>query len=497
MKTENLISLYQGALALEENNISSNQIKLKKQEVSTLAALCNDLIDCHCTIKDFDGFIANYTIKQINKEFDLLRFSDSLIINIELKSAVNLNNIENKISEQLQKNHYYLKSLGIPLRLFAYTEDGRFFEYDLKTASLIQINSMVVASCLQEQIVNYTIDPDKLFIPSNYLISPFNTTDKFINNEYFLTEHQRTIKNDILAKLNTDSFFYYFIHANAGTGKTLLIYDIAKEIQSQSKTSTIIHCGYINFGQSELTLLHNWSIRSIKTVKEYTISAILDRCDVLIIDESQRITKNQLDLIIDKTTEYQIPIIFSYDVKQKLGKNEGKDIQKYISSNYPKIPCYEGKLTNKIRTNKEIASFITNLFFIGRSTPYLNYKNITINYFSSMKMLKDYADYLSQDGWEILTYTSSLYTNTDPFIKLSHLSPSNSHSVIGQEFSKVVCVMDSTFYYKENKLSAKKSYYNALGMLYENVTRVINELMIIVYDNPALYETILKLKNHE
>ena len=78
---------------------------------------------------------------------------------------------------------------------------------------------------LLAQAVNYSIDSDKLFVPSNYLISPFNNTQRFIRDEYFL---------------------------NAGTGKTLLMYDIAKTIQNEGKSPIVIHCGKLNAGHERL-----------------------------------------------------------------------------------------------------------------------------------------------------------------------------------------------------------------------------------------------------
>ncbi len=39
---------------------------------------------------------------------------------------------------------------------------------------------------------------------------------------------------------------------------------------------------------------------------------------LVLIDESQRIRDNQLEVILNKSIENQIPIIFSYDVKQFL-----------------------------------------------------------------------------------------------------------------------------------------------------------------------------------
>ena len=54
--------------------------------------------------------------------------------------------------------------------------------------------------------------------------------------------------------------------------------------------------------------------------------------------------------------------------------------------------------------------------------------------------------------------------------------------------------MDDNFRYNENKLSAKKGYYSAQGMLYQIVTRVVDELKIVVLDNPSLYLKLLEIK---
>ena len=45
-------------------------------------------------------------------------------------------------------------------------------------------------------------NPDVLFNPSDYLVSPFNSTDKFTNNQYFLTGQQEDIKNQVFKIVN-------------------------------------------------------------------------------------------------------------------------------------------------------------------------------------------------------------------------------------------------------------------------------------------------------
>ena len=95
---------------------------------------------------------------------------------------------------------------------------------------------------------------------------------------------------------------------------------------------------------------------------------------------------------------------------------------------------------------------------------------------------------------QIIVITS--LRDKDPYDTLSEICDKNAHDVIGQEFSKVVFAMDENFEYSEaNKLTARNGYYSARGMLYQIVTRVVDELKIVVLDNPKLYLKLLEIKS--
>lgn len=95
----------------------------------------------------------------------------------------------------------------------------------------------------------------------------------------------------------------------------------------------------------------------------------------------------------------------------------------------------------------------------------------------------------------MITFTTSL-KEPDPYEKLTSFAEKNAHDVIGQEFSKVAFVMDDNFKYSDTgKLLATRSYYSAQGMLYQIVTRVVDELKIIVLNNPELYYQLLRIKS--
>ena len=495
MKPENLLCTFQGAAAIDLPTVAAHLKKLKSHEIRNLESFCRIMSNYDFSYKDYDGYFVSYSIKQIGKEFDLLRFGDDLILNIELKSELKIVDKLEIIRKQMEKNHYYLKFLGKPIVIITYVESDGFFVYDSNANAVNSITESDVAEIIKAHKPNRAIDPDKEFISSNYLISPFNSTEQFINGEYFLTTTQQNIKTEIKDRLGTDGFVYFCIAANAGTGKTLLLYDVAKDFLQSGANVVLIHSGKLNDGHRKLQETYGWKIHSIASVNQNTISCMLNPCNILLIDESQRISNNQMEWIIEYSQQKQIPIIFSYDPKQYLRSGEDRDVQSYLEITHPDIPVCAKKLTNKIRTNKELASFITNLLDIGKSKDHLDYSCVTIEYIANENHLKNYIAYLHKErGWQPIKYTTSLY-NEDPFDHLSPISDKNAHDVIGQEFSKVVLVMDTNFRYDGNRLMASKyAYYSPKGMLYQITTRVVDELKIIVFNNPDLYAKLLEIK---
>ena len=93
MKTSNLISVYLGLNVLDQLGVSNeasakSALKISKDEGKTLKQFCDGLSSVNSSLELFDGYYVGYSIKQIGKEFDLLRFCDDAIINIELKGEL-------------------------------------------------------------------------------------------------------------------------------------------------------------------------------------------------------------------------------------------------------------------------------------------------------------------------------------------------------------------------------------------------------------------------
>ena len=181
------------------------------------------------------GFKINDEEKTIRSgiEFDLLKFGEKKILSIELKSE---NVGFERIKIQLELNKRYLKYLGKPLKLYTFVMDEKAF-YELTSDNkLVKVNKEKVINDIISLENEEEIDVDKLFHACEYLVSPINEVDKFLNNRYFLTTHQDFIKKTIFQNLNQK---YFKISGEAGTGKTLLLYDLAKELSNKGKVRII------------------------------------------------------------------------------------------------------------------------------------------------------------------------------------------------------------------------------------------------------------------
>ena len=127
--------------------------------------------------------------KYAKKEFDLLRISNGLVINIELKSHAT----SEKVLRQLKKNEYYLKFLCRTVKLFSYVEEDKTFYQLTENGELEIVDISEVCSLLRQQESCYVGDLEDLFRTSDFLVSPINSPDRFINGEYFLSQQQNEV----------------------------------------------------------------------------------------------------------------------------------------------------------------------------------------------------------------------------------------------------------------------------------------------------------------
>lgn len=489
MKSINLLSLIQAFDTLEELNyknfLAHYGITIKDKEVDDLKSLTKILYDETEKRSIFSQFFVSYKIPQIGKEFDLLRFGNKCVINIELKNS----STEEKFFYQLKRNEYYLSFIGKQIYSFTFVADEKKLYFLNDEGKIEEVDFSNLIKLLYEQQVSKLDNVNKLFNPSDYLVSPFNSTEKFIKNEYFLTHQQEELKTNIFAIIKDHSKANFIsITGSAGTGKTLLTYDIAKEIMQSGKKVLIIHCGYLNEGQLTLTQKYAWTITAVKHYSSYNFS----HYDLVIIDEAQRIYSNQLTEIVSQIQLMCGNCLFSYDRVQTLSvKEEKNDIAQKISE-IPSIFSY--KLSEKIRTNKEIASFIKMLFNKNKNSELLNEDNIELNYFSNNDDAKEFLEVLDDQGWEVIRFTPSQYNN-EHHEQYALYTTETSHRVIGQEFDQVVVTIDKHFFYNDKgQLIYKGSaYYHPVKMLFQNITRTRKKLNIVIINNSELMDRCVNI----
>lgn len=457
---------------------------IKDYELSGLESLVKQLLSVNQDMSVFMHYFLGYSIPQIGKEFDLLRFGTDKIINIEIKTESS----PEKVLKQQLRNQYYLSFLGKELLIYTYMSDSKKI-YKLISGvhgnKLMEIPINELYQKLDQQQTLVLKDIDNLFNPSDYLVSPFNSTDNFMEDKYFLTVQQENIYKEILKKLEDKNSRFIALTGSAGTGKTLLTYHIGKQAITRGAKVIFLHCGPLNNGHNILKEQYGWEIYMPRYAPD------ISHYDIVIIDEAQRIYLSQFMRFIKIIQDNKLKCIFSFDANQYLRDTELRNnIQQKIEDD---LKCKPFRLTDKIRTNKEIAYFIKQLFNRNKNIHGMSYSNIEFSYCKSIDAGKALLNKLANEGWKTPNYTPGTRT-TFKYEKYLSSDGDCAHSVVGQEFDKIVVVLDESFRYNAyGELVADNTYYSQRQMLYQIITRTRKQLFIVVINNPILLNRIIDI----
>ena len=168
------------------------------------------------------------------------------VVNIEIKSQ---ETTVQKIEKQLIQNKYYLSNIADEIMSFTFIKKGESsydlyrYDEDLRKSTLVDL-----ISCIRRIKNPVTDNIEELFKPNDYLISPINTPDAFLSGNYFLTNQQAEIRREVLNNIQSKAQLYG-IKGSAGTGKSLLIYDLAIEFAKYGSVC-VIHSG--NFSDKHI-----------------------------------------------------------------------------------------------------------------------------------------------------------------------------------------------------------------------------------------------------
>ena len=401
----------------------------------------------------------SFQILRLGKEFDLLQVKENQIVNIELKSgAVS----EDAIRRQLIQNRYYLSILGRLVRSYTYISSQNRLVRLTNHDHIVEAEWEQLCAELQEKSADFSGDLEDLFQAEWYLISPLTQPERFLKKEYFLTAQQKDIERQILKSIRIKRGGYYHFSGLPGTGKTLLLYDIAMKLSGRQMVC-IIHCGAS--GQ-EWKRLHE-RLRRIVWVSDSQITAEmrLDEYGTVLVDEAHLLDKETLENIVEAAGKR--PVIFTSDCEDQLSPEEVDQSVKLGIAKLPEIQTF--RLTNRIRTNEEISSFVQNMMHIPDYKSGRRFPHVTVFYANDDQEAANLIQDAKKQGYQ-------------------HLLESE---VAEKAYDSVAIILDGNYFYDSKKYLRSKK--RTVRNLFHQLNSAKEKLMLIVKDNEPFYAMLLGL----
>ena len=433
-------------------------LKVRAWEINSMRALV-DRLEKHMPEVYRLRFFYSFQILRLGKEFELLQVKENQIVNIELKSgAVS----EDAIRRQLIQNRYYLAILGRPVRSYTYISSQNRLVRLTNHDHIVEAEWEQLCAELQEKSADFSGNLEDLFQAEWYLISPLTQPERFLKKEYFLTAQQKDIERQILKSIRIKRGGYYHFSGLPGTGKTLLLYDIAMKLSGRQMVC-IIHCGAS--GQ-EWKRLHE-RLRRIVWVSDSQITAEmrLDEYETVLVDEAHLLDKETLENIVEAAGKR--PVIFTSDCEDQLSPEEVDQSVKLGIAKLPEIQTF--RLTNRIRTNEEISSFVQNMMHIPDYKSGRRFPHVTVFYANDDQEAANLIQDAKKQGYQ-------------------HLLESE---VAEKAYDSVAIILDGNYFYDSKKYLRSKK--RTVRNLFHQLNSAKEKLMLIVKDNEPFYAMLLGL----
>ena len=422
-------------------------LKMREWELESMKALVREL-EMHMQDVHALRFFYSFQVPRLGKEFDLLQIKDDQIVNIELKSG---KVSDEAVRKQLLQNRYYLSVQGKMIQSYTYISSQERLVRLNNHDHIVEADWDQLCLALQRQSKDYEGDIEDLFQAEMYLFSPVTEPERFLNKEYFLTSQQKDIERRILDKIRKVKYGYFWFSGLPGTGKTLLLYDIAMKLSVHQKVC-MIHCGETG---KEWKILHDRLLRiAFLSDSQLEECPDLKEYSAILVDETHLLTEEKLHVILELSEKH--PVIFSSDDEDMISDEEMDRTMIREIEHLPDIQSFH--LTNRIRTNAELSSFIQNMMHLPEKRTVRFYPHIQVVYANDEEeaeiLLKGYQDQL-------------------------------------------VFIIDERYYYDEKgylrEQRQKQQKPTAVRMLFHRLNEAREEFAIIVKRNEAVYEVLLEL----
>jgi hypothetical protein len=209
------------------------------------------------------------------------------------------------------------------------------------------------------------------------------------------------------------------------------------------------------------------------------------------VDEALRIEPAVFDIIVNAAEIYEQVCIFSTDPSAVLTDPEqqndigGRILSLELAGEY--------ELSEKLRVNMEIQTFILKLKHLGCKTEKTyEFEHVSVNYANTIDEAHEIIRYFRKKGY---LFINAHRQAADPFADLEE-SLRYRH-VAGREYNSVVMLMDRSFSYDGegylrgiHKPDPAHPYPN---IFYSGITRVRERLALVILDAPELLESVLSI----
>ena len=448
-----------------------HMLKMKEWELESMRALVERL-ELHMQDVSALRLFYSFQIPRLGKEFDLLQIRENQIINIELKSgAVS----EEAIQKQLIQNRYYLSALGKPIQSYTYISSQNRLMRLTNHDHVIEASWNQLCAALQKEGKDYSDDIENLFRAEWYLFSPLTEPNRFLNKEYFLTAQQRDIKRQILKKTCEEQTGYFSFSGLPGTGKTLLLYDIAMKLSNRQQVC-IIHCGEAG---KKWEILHK-RLQRIDFLSDNQLETqfSLEDYHAILVDEAHLLSVEKLNVLLNMSEDR--PIIFSSDSEEMISPKEIDQSTMKRMEELPNLQTF--RLTNRIRTNAELSSFIQNMMHLPVRKNQNEFPHVSVVYANDTKE----ADTLVQD------YIRQGYQY------FSQMGNAELRITAVRDTEQMVVMLDERYYYDEDQyLRSRNPMQNGqseVRRLFHLLNQAKENLAFVVKENETLYGILLDMK---
>ena len=461
------------------NHVSgpANHSHTKAHEVQSVRALVEGLTRCGLSPAELDDFYLGYCIPRIGKEFDLLKLTRDHVLNIELKYrgiALHL------IRQQLLRNKYYLGHRGRTMEFYTVVAEPLTCYMLDREDHLVEVDITAVAASVLAVRGMGERDVDSLFQASDYLVSPLHTPERFVRGAYFLTQAQEQARKKMLASFLGKSSGFYSLTGRPGTGKTLLLYDIAKSM-AKCAGALVIACGGLTLGQEVL----NRTLPGFSVVCQEQLHVqpeLTKRYRFVFVDEAQKLERSLFDTLTRQVPELGQFCVFSSDPGQVQTEREA---QSAICQSIRALPLLGScELRERLRMAAGTAGFLARLEDLKKkSGKKQDFSSISLSFAPSQAEGAQILDYYRQRGYTLI-HTGAA---SRPYYR--QRTDCTVYEACGREFDKVVLVMDDSFSYDKDKVlqSPQKELF------LQGACRTRQELALVVTEAPALFEKLVGL----